>query len=99
MEKPPYAAKIKNVGKGGIKISLLAALEKNAHTLLFLDIAKLDSYIDREKLLAISDNRLLAQVAWRKLNLNTGLFEAGLRFIEESERKDFESVIELAEGL
>lgn len=98
-EKPSFTAKIKNISKGGIKISLLTALEKDSHTLLILDLSKLDAYLDRNNLLKISDNRILAQVVWRKLNLNTGLFEAGLKFIEESEREDFGHVIELTAGL
>ena len=89
-------AKIKDLGKGGIKITTLAPLERNSQIILQVNANKLKKLIPYNALLKITDNRLLAEIAWRKLNLDTGIFEAGVRFIEECERNDYQYTVDCA---
>ena len=88
-----YAARTKNISQGGIKITLLPSLEPGSTVLIEADLAQFAKHIDTQNLLRISENRLMAKVIWRHLNLETGLFEAGLQFLEEKERAEYESRI------
>ncbi len=103
------AAKIKNLGQGGAKITALAALMPQSKVLMDANLKSLSIVIDTRNLLFVSvpqdsyhkqtaetpksEKQILTEVAWRYLNLQTGLFEAGLRFIEEWRRRDYESYI------
>lgn len=94
-----HAAKSKNVSRGGMKISTLATLERHSNALIDVNLRQLERLIGEQTAILIGGKWLLARVAWRKLNLETGLFELGLRFIEERERPEFESVISRAQNL
>ena len=85
--------KCKNVSRSGMRITALEPLERNTTALVDVDLEKLPPQIQTQELLLASEKRILAEVAWRNLNLETGLFEAGLRFIEADRRQEFESAI------
>ncbi|OGX06353.1 MAG: hypothetical protein A3G87_01770 [Omnitrophica bacterium RIFCSPLOWO2_12_FULL_50_11] len=70
--------------------------EPSTFALVEVDLSSMDDYVKEDELLAVSSNRILAEVVWRKLNLETGLYEAGLKFIEASRRDEFRVEIELA---
>ena len=106
-EKLSHIAKIKNLGQGGVKIRALPPLTPQGKVLIRLNLKPLSVLIDTQDFLFVSPSELsvdkehsiddgkqiLAEVAWRHLNLETGLFEAGLRFIEGGRRRDYESYI------
>ena len=86
-------AKSKNLSKSGIKITTLAPLERHSNALLDIPESQIGDLLDADHIVFVAKKRLLAEVAWRRLNLETGLFEAGLRFIEENERDGYRPVI------
>lgn len=86
----------KNLSRGGLKIHALTPLERHSVAVIDLDLNSLSVLIPTDEILIISERKLLAQVAWRHLNLNTGLFEAGLQFVESKRREEFEDLIERA---
>jgi|SRR3990167_3746837 len=94
--KPLHIAKSKNVSQGGMKITAMSPPEPSTFALVEVDLSSMDDYVKEDELLAVSSNRILAEVVWRKLNLETGLYEAGLKFIEASRRDEFRVEIELA---
>jgi hypothetical protein len=94
-----YAGKVKNLSRGGMKISALAPLERRSIILVDLDLKTILEMIRTKQILSISDRRILAEVAWRHLNLQTGLFEAGLRFLEPRDRTEYECAIAQAARL
>lgn len=96
--KSGCAAKIKNLGQGGVKITALPAFMPQTKVLMDANLKSLSIVIDTRDLLVVSvsqdaSRKILTEVIWRNLNLETGLFEAGLRFIEEWRRRDYESYI------
>lgn len=102
---------MKNLGQGGAKITALPPLTPQGKILIRLNLKPLSVVIDTRDFLFVSTGpsfedsgeepegirQILAEVAWRHLNLETGLFEAGLRFIEGWRRRDYESYITSAE--
>ena len=80
-----------------MKITTLPPLEPHSVVLLELDIDVLKSVIDTKHLFVLSSKRLLATIAWRHLNLETGLFEVGIRFIENWRRDEFEHLVQTCE--
>ena len=93
LPKRLHAGKCKNLSQGGIKISSLAPLERNAVALVDLDLKALSLRIRTDEIILVRDKHILAEVAWRHLNLETSLFETGLRFIETTRQREFESFI------
>src|SRR3989338_8970614 len=88
-----HAAKSKNLSQSGMKITSIVPLERNAIVLLDLNWKALAATVPMNDILMISDGRILVEVAWRHLNLDSRLFEAGLRFIENKKRQNFEALI------
>lgn len=80
--KKSYSAKCKDLSAGGIKVTSLSSLERHSKTIIDIDRAKLASLIRSKKMESDEKNKVLAEVVWRRLNLQTGLFEMGLRFLE-----------------
>ena len=97
--KSLQAGKCKNLSQGGMKITALQPLEPNTVVLLELNTDRLATHIRTKEILFASPDHLLAEVAWRHLNLETGLFEAGVRFLEADERDRYESHIAQASTL
>ena len=85
--------KCKNLSQGGLKINALTPLERRAVAVVDLDLNPLSVSIRTDGILLIANRRILVEVAWRHLNLETGLFEAGLRFIEIDRKREFETLI------
>lgn len=79
-----------------MKITGFHPLKRNSIVLIEIDPNLFSVHINLNQILKISVNHILAQVAWRHLNLETGLFEAGAEFIEEKQRLYFLSDIEKA---
>ena len=94
--QPLQPAKTKNVSRGGLKISCMTPLEPKSIVLLDLDLNLLYRYIGSEELLMVSKRRILTEVAWRKLNLETGLFEIGLEFWGAAKRDRYTTAIQQA---
>ena len=94
-----HFGKCKNLSQGGIKISALTPLERSAIALLDLDLNALSLRIRTDEIILVSDKHILVEVAWRHLNLQTGLFEAGLRFLEARKIRKYASFIERATSI
>jgi hypothetical protein len=92
-------ANSKNVSKTGIKITCMAPLARHQILVLQLDPMLLNRYLPKEGLIFVSKDKVLAEVVWRKLKLETGLFEIGLQFISANRRKELETAIKEAERL
>ena len=86
---PSHPGKCKNLSQGGMKITALQPLKRDTTILMDTDLNRLSIHIRLKDILIASKERLLAQVAWRHLNLETGLFEMGLRFIQAHRRREF----------
>ena len=97
--KKIFLGRCKNLSQGGMKITCLEPLEREAIVLLEADLNLLAKHIKVNHLLQIKENRILAEVKWRHLNLETTLFEAGLEFIEVSQAKEFETSVTQASAL
>src|SRR3989344_5871753 len=93
LRPPLQIGKCKNISQSGMKITALEPLERNAKALIDVDLEKLPPQIQTQELLLASERRILAEVAWRHLNLETGLFEAGIHFIEADRREECESLV------
>ncbi|MBI1977886.1 MAG: hypothetical protein HYS55_03955 [Candidatus Omnitrophica bacterium] len=96
LPKTFHLGKCKNVSERGLKITSLQPLSRKAVVLLEADLNLFAKHIKTDHLLKISDNRILAEVRWRHLDLDTRLFEAGLEFIEEGKRKEHGLFVTLA---
>ena len=96
LPKSLHHGRCKNLSQGGLKINSVAPLERHSIAIVDLDVHALSVLIRTDELLLISDRRILAEVAWRHLNLETGLFEAGLRFVEAKRQEEFEDLISRA---
>ncbi len=94
--KTLHHGKCRNLSQGGMKMSAVQPLKRNAIILLEIDSNLFSVHIKLNSILKISKNHLLAQVAWRHLNLETGLFEAGIQFLEESQRHRYQAELEKA---
>ncbi len=82
-----------------MKVTSLGSMERHSKALVDLGLKQLTELIRPSKAILIAGKRLLAEVAWRRLNLETGLFEMGLRFIQESERLNYVSLIAHAQNI
>ena len=82
-----------------MKITCLESLERGAVILLEVDLNLLAKHIKVDHLLQIKENRILAEIKWRHLNLETRLFEAGLEFIQTSQAKECEPSIIRAKAI
>lgn len=91
-----YHGKCRNLSQGGMKISAFQPLKRKSIVLIEIDPDLFSVHINLNQILKISENHIMAQVAWRHLNLETGLFEAGVEFIEERQRLYYLSDIERA---
>ena len=89
----------KNLSEGGMKITCLESLERGAVVLLEVDLNLLAKHIKVDHVLKIKENRILAEVKWRHLNLETRLFEAGLEFIETHQAKEYETSVTRANAI
>ena len=101
-EKPSkllHVGKCKNLSGSGMKLSSLEPLSRKAIVLLELNVNLIEKHVKLKNILQISENRILAEVTWRHLNLDTGVFEAGLRFLETRKRNDYESLIAKANAI
>ena len=88
--------KCRDLSQGGMKLSAFQPLKRKSVVLVEIDPDLFSVHIQLEPILKISENRILAEVAWRHLNLETGLFEAGLEFLKESQRKFHQADLEAA---
>ena len=82
-----------------MKITAMAAMEPRSIVLVHVDLSLFNGRVRADELLTVSKKEVLCEVVWRKLNLETGLFEAGLKFIPSSERVQFRSAVEKASEL
>ena len=74
-----------------MRVVSLQPLARDTVALVEIDTNLLAKHIQIKNILRISERRILTKVAWRRLNLETRLFEAGLRFIDTSKRGAYES--------
>jgi hypothetical protein len=96
LKPPTQLANAKDISKGGVKITSMTPLTRNRFAVLELGENLISEHVDKANVLVISKKRILAKVVWRKLNLDTGLFDNGLQFICDEKRKDFELEISKA---
>jgi len=82
-----------------MKISSLQPVSRKAMVLLEIDPNLFAKHIKLKNILRVTENRVLTEVAWRHLNLETGVFEAGLFFLKESERNKYKSLIAQASAI
>ena len=75
-----------------MRITALEPLERDSTVLLELNLKLLSNHIQTKKILMAPDHRIMAEVVWRHLDLATGLFEAGLRFVDAHRRLEFETL-------
>ena len=94
-DKPSFLrlGRCKNLSQGGMKISCLEPFKPGAIVVLEADLNLLARHIRVNHLLQVAENRILAQVCRRSLNLETRLFEAGLEFIQTNKTKEFETFV------
>jgi len=78
-----------------MKISTMSSFDPR--TVVLLDISKtfLSEKIKVNDLLRVTKNEVLAQIAWRSLDLERGIFNIGLEFLFESVRSDYESYLKM----
>jgi len=95
-QKKFHPARSKDLSESGIKIATCESISRNASALIDVDFDKLSSLVPIHTFISFKGKRLLGKVAWRKLNLKTGLFEVGIKFVEENERSRYEPVINYA---
>ncbi len=76
-----------------MKIAALQPVSRKAIVLVDFDPNLFSKYVKLKNILRVAENRLLAEVAWRHLNLGTGVFEAGLSFLEARKHDEYESLI------
>ena len=88
-----HTAKCKAVDPGGMEMTSIIPLTPKRFVLVDLDLKTLETVIPSKNLLIISGKYVLTEVEWRHLNLETSLFEAGLKFIEASRAEEFEPVL------
>lgn len=88
--------KCRDLSQGGMKLTAFQPLKRKSVVLLEIDSDLFSVHIQIDPILKISENRILAEVVWRHLNLETGLFEAGLEFLKESQRKYYQADLEAA---
>lgn len=79
-----------------MKLTAFQPLKRKSAVLLEISSDLFSVHIRLNPIIKISENRILAEVAWRHLNLETGLFEAGLEFLQENERKYYQADLEAA---
>ncbi|MBI4373197.1 MAG: PilZ domain-containing protein [Candidatus Omnitrophica bacterium] len=94
-----HAARSKNLSRGGMKITSIVPLERNAIVLLNLNWKSLAVIVPADDILILSEGHILAEVAWRHLNLESRFFETGLKFVEKKERTNYEALISRANAL
>lgn len=100
--EPPRRKQIgksKDVSHSGMKITCMAALHPGQVVALQLDPALLTREFPKEKLIFVAKDKVLAEVVWRKLKLDTGLFEVGLKFVPAARQKELAEVVKEAELL
>lgn len=91
-----HTGKCKNISQSGMKITSFHALQRNAFVLVQFDLLLFSKHIKLDLILKITQNRLLARVVWRHLNLETQIFEAGLEFLLETQRAKCKYLIDQA---
>ncbi|MBI4395270.1 MAG: PilZ domain-containing protein [Candidatus Omnitrophica bacterium] len=91
-----HAAQSKNLSQSGMKITSIVPLQRNAITLLELNLKSLAVIVPADDILMIDERHILVEVVWRRLNLESRLFETGLRFLERKRRCDYEALISRA---
>ena len=96
---PLHLGKCKDLSQCGMKISSFQPLSRNAIVLLEVDLNLFAKHIKTDNLLLVSENRILAEVRWRHLNLETRLFEAGLEFLEARRELDYQEFIKQAQHM
>ena len=87
-----HAAKCRVIGEDGMEITSLIPLTPKRFVLVNLDFKTLETAVPVKNILTFSDACVLTEVKRRHLNLETGLFEAELKFIEASRAEEFEAV-------
>lgn len=88
-----HAGKCKSVDEGRIEITSLLPLTPKRFVLVELDLKTLETAVPVKNILTLSDKWVLTEVKRRHLNLETGLFEAELKFIDASRTDEFELVL------
>ncbi len=82
-----------------MKLTAFQALKRKSIVLLEIDPNLFSVHIKLNTILKASDNRILAHVSWRHLNLETGLFEAGIEFLLENQRNYYPTELEKAAAI
>ncbi len=80
-------------------MAALQPVSRKAIVLIEIDPNLFARHIKLRDILRVTENRVLTEVAWRHLNLETGVFEAGLSFLEESKRDKYESLLALTTAI
>ncbi len=94
-----HHGKCRDLSQGGMKLAAFQPLKRKSVVLIEIDSSLFSMHIKLNSILKVSENRILAEVAWRHLNLETGLFEAGLEFLEEAQRSNYLADIEKATSI
>ena len=97
--KALHLGKCKNLSQGGLKITSFQPLSRNAIVLLEVDLNPFAKHTKLDNIIRISKNRILAEVRWRHLNLETRLFEAGLEFLEARREREYQEFIMRAKAI
>jgi hypothetical protein len=93
-----HVAKCKRVSESGIEITSIIPLTPKRFVLIEVDLKMLETSVPTANLLIVSGTYILTEVERRHLNLETGLFEAGLKFIDVSRTEEFELVLKQIPG-
>ena len=82
-----------------MKIASLEPVSRKAIVLIEIDPHLFSKHVKLEHILCTKKNRILTEVTWRHLNLDTGVFEAGLFFLKERDRRQYELLIAQANAI
>lgn len=91
-----HIGKCRDLSQGGMKLNAFHPLVRNSVILIQMNPDLFSVHIKLPLILRASKDQILAQVIWRHLNLDTGIFETGIRFFEERDRKHYQGYLDQA---
>ena len=87
-----HVAKCKRLDRSGIDITSIIPLTPKRFVIVELDLKELQLKIPTKHILITPAGRILTEVKWRRLNLETGLFEANLQFVDAARTEEMQDV-------
>lgn len=91
-----HIGKCRDLSQSGMKLNAFHPLTRNSVILIQINPDLLSVHIQLPLILRVSKDQILAQVIWRHLNLETGIFETGVRFLEEHDRQHYQGFLDQA---